>query len=382
MRDFLFVYLEMRLFGYGANFLQCYFKEQVIYMRNQKTFPVVILLSAFVWILLSSCNADPKTGGGTIVAPEKVDAKAKRAIPKFEQDSAYQYIKKQVEFGIRLPGTPTHKACKEWLSAKLKSFGATVIEQDFEAHVYTGAKLPATNIVGQFNPGVQPRIVLAAHWDSRHIAEEDPDPIKKAKPILGADDGASGVGVLLEIARLIGKNGLDIGVDIVFFDAEDHGSNLMTPNPTDVEILKNRETWCLGSQYWSKNPHTPAYRAKYGILLDMVGAKNARFPLEGYSKYYAPNIQKKIWRLAKGMGFGNQFVEAEGGAITDDHLFVNTIAKIPMVDIIHLTATQGKTFGAHWHTHTDDLSVIDKRTLKAVGRVVTAVVYRENNGEF
>jgi len=349
-------------------------------MRNPKINLLAILLSAFVWVLCS-CNADPKPAGNAIEAV-KVEAKDKRPIPKFVPDSAFQYVKKQVDFGIRLPGTPTHKACKEWLSAKLKSFGATVIEQDFEAQVYTGEKLPATNIIGQYNPGVQPRIVLSAHWDSRHIAEEDPDPIKKKQPILGADDGASGVGVLLELARIIGENGIDIGVDIIFFDAEDHGSNLKKTNPTDVEILQNRKTWCLGSQYWAANPHTKPYRAKYGVLLDMVGAKNARFPLEGYSKYYAPEIQKKIWRLAKSMGFGNQFVNVEGGAITDDHLFVNQIAKIPMVDIIHLTATQGKTFGPHWHTHTDDLSVIDKRTLKAVGRVVTAMVYRENNGEF
>ncbi len=328
-----------------------------------------------------SCESDPSSPEkGTNTAVE--ETKNNRKIPSFQQDSAYAYVKKQVDFGIRLPGSPTHKQCKEWLSSKLKSFGATVIEQDFDALVYTGETLKSTNIIGQFNPEAKKRVLLCAHWDSRHIAEEDPNETKKKQPILGADDGASGVGVLLEVARIIGENGIDIGVDVIFFDAEDHGQNRTNPNASREEILANMKTWCLGSQYWGANKHVNGYKAKYGILLDMVGSANARFPKEEYSLSVAPAVVNKTWKLAKGMGFGNHFIDDKEGPITDDHVFVHQVGGIPTIDIINMSNKADQTFGDHWHTHGDNMDVIDKRTLKAVGRVVTAVIYRENNGVF
>ena len=139
-------------------------------------------------------------------------------------------------------------------------------------------------------------------------------------------------------------------------------------------------TWCLGSQHWAQKPHSSNYKANFGILLDMVGAKGARFPVEGYSEKGAGLIIDKVWKLAKTMGFANYFVAERGGSITDDHLFVMKYRNFPMIDIINLSENTSQSFGNHWHTHDDNMEVIDKRVLKAVGRVVTAAVYRENNG--
>ena len=290
-------------------------------------------------------------------------------IPKFNSASAYHFVAKQVEFGPRVPNTPAHQATKNWLVSQLKAHGAKVIEQDFIATAYTGEKLKSTNIIGQYNPAAKERILLAAHWDSRHITDNDPDESKRNLPVDAADDGASGVGVLLEIARHLKTLPDYMGVDIIFFDSEDHG----TPTKGD--------TYCLGSQYWSKNFHVKNYKANYGILLDMVGAKNAHFRMELYSMQYAKDVINKVWKLAEEMGRGNYFLNELGEAITDDHLFVNQIAGIPMIDIINQPKGSGQTFVKHWHTTNDTMENIDKQTLWTVGQVILAVIFNEAMGK-
>ena len=291
-------------------------------------------------------------------------------VPAFNSDSAYAYVAAQLAFGTRVPGTPTHKQTKEWLATELKRHGAKVIVQDFKPTLADGSKPASYNIIGQFNPKASERLLLAAHWDSRFVGDYDPDENRRKEPIMGADDGGSGVGVLLEIARNLNTLPADFGVDIIFFDAEDQGQS-------DVQ-----DSWALGAQHWSRNIHRSGYSPKYGILLDMVGAKNARFPKEGYSMRFAPSVVNKVWKLAHAMGFGNYFdMVQDPGGVTDDHLYVNTIAKIPMIDIIHKPIQSQTGFGPHWHTHADDLSVIDKRTLRAAGQVVLAVVFKEASGQ-
>ena len=319
-------------------------------------------------LLLSSCGSD--SSSESIPPPP---AKEKVSVPKFERDSALSYVAQQVGFGPRVPNSQGHQQTKRWLASQFERFGAKVIEQDFEVEAYTGLVLNATNIIAQFNPGAQKRILLAAHWDTRPFADSPISEDRRDEPILGADDGGSGVAVLLEVARQLHANPIDMGVDIVFFDAEDYGeSGGETP-----------DSYALGSQYWSRNPHvTGAQKPKYGILLDMVGARGARFPKEYFSMQYAPQIVNKVWKLAQGMGYSNYFVNQQGGAITDDHYYVNTIARIPMIDIINRAQGTQTGFGKHWHTHNDDLDIIDKRTLRAVGQVVLAVIYREANGDF
>jgi len=284
-------------------------------------------------------------------------------IPAFDREAAYNFVAKQVEFGPRVPNTPAHQATKKWLVSQLKAQGAKVIEQDFVATAYTGEKLNSTNIIGQYNPDAKERILLAAHWDSRHITDEDPDETKQNLPVDAADDGASGVGVLLEVAGHLKLLPDYMGVDIIFFDSEDYGT------PTDGN------TFCLGSQYWSTNFHVKNYKAKYGILLDMVGAKNARFPIEGNSERYAPKVVEKVWKLAREMGKKDYFSMEKVRGITDDHLFVNQMTRIPMIDIINLpkNSTQRFTY--------DNMDNIDKQTLGTVGQVLLAVIFNEAMGK-
>lgn len=324
-----------------------------------------IILLAISTLFLVQCKSDPKP-------PPPIPKKTVK-VPKFERDSAYVYIEKQVAFGPRVPNTEAHRTAKNYLVNKFKSFGATVTEQDFVATAYTGTKLNATNIIASYNPDHPNRVVLAAHWDSRHIADYDPDESRQDEPILGADDGGSGVGVLLEIARVIQQNPIDLGVDIVLFDAEDHGES----KSEDIT------SWCLGSQYWSNHlTYTANNKPQFGILLDMVGSKNARFTKEEVSRVFAGNEVNKLWKLAQNMGYGNYFVNDETRQLVDDHYFVNTIAKIPMLDIINRPVDTETGFGHYWHTHADDMSVIDKQTLRAVGQTVLAVIYQRSGGRF
>jgi len=292
--------------------------------------------------------------------------------PDFKADSAYAFIEKQVQFGPRIPGSVASQNTLQFLVSKLKSYGWTVTEQPFTAFRYDGKKLQGTNIIAQFQPAVAKRILLAAHWDARSIA--DKDSVRKNEPIDAANDGASGVGVLLEIARNLheAKNKPAVGVDIVLFDLEDHGE------PEDYAGEHKPNSWALGSQHWAANLVPANYKAYYGILLDMVGGKGAMFPHEGSSMQYAPGIVRSVWSTATDLGYSNLFVDQDAFGISDDHTAVNEIAKIQMIDIIDLRAANGGfEFGSFHHTHADNLANIDITTLKAVGQTLLQVLYRE-----
>ncbi|MFT4032311.1 MAG: M28 family peptidase [Siphonobacter sp.] len=295
------------------------------------------------------------------------------AAPTFNADSAYAFVQKQVDFGPRIPNSKAHQACGDWLAAKLKSYGFSVTEQKFTETAYDGTKLNGRNIIGSTNPEAAKRILLAAHWDTRPFADKDTDPKYKDKPFDGANDGGSGVGVLLEIARNIQSKSLtNVGIDIIFFDAEDWGEK------EGVQPSGNKNYWALGSQYWAKNLHKPGYSAYYGILLDLVGAKGAQFPQEGGSMQYAPSVVQNIWSIASRLGYDQYFISVPGGGLNDDHTAVNEVAKIPMVDIVEMKPNNPKTFGDYHHTHSDNMQVIDKGVMKAVGQTVTQVLYQEN----
>ncbi|WP_329903027.1 M28 family peptidase [Porphyromonas pogonae] len=280
----------------------------------------------------------------------------------FNADSAYQYIADQVAFGARVPGSKAHKACAEWMEAKFTNWGHQVIVQNADLKAYDGTILPSKNIIVSINPQNKQRILLMAHWDTRPVADQDPDPKKRKTPILGADDGASGVGVLMEMARQYAIDKPSVGVDIVLFDSEDYG----TPNDDN--------SWCLGSQYWAKNPHAPGYTADFGILLDMVGSKDATFFYEGYSKIYASRILNLVWDTASRLGYGKFFKQSDGGTMTDDHVPVIKELKIPCIDIINYSNENSKGFGDYWHTHEDNMNIISTETLRAVGHTVMTVI--------
>lgn len=283
----------------------------------------------------------------------------------FEVDSAYSYIQQQVAFGPRTPGSDRHKACGDWLVQQFKAWGYNTTEELFPGKDYYGKALQGRNIVVHLYPEIKQRILLMAHWDTRVVADEESNAKLRKEPIDGADDGASGVGVLLELARQFRLNPPKVGIDIVLFDLEDGGQS------------GDNDSWCLGSQYWAKHAtfgSTP--KPQEGILLDMVGAKDARFHWEMYSKAYARPLMMKLWDTAKQLGHIAYFPHSDGGAMVDDHVPVIEHLEIPCVDIINFSNDKGRTgFGEHWHTHQDNISIIDKATLRAVGETVSTYIY-------
>lgn len=311
-----------------------------------------------------SCSQTPSSSSAKVESqPVK-----QQNVPAFDADSAWVFVENQVKFGPRVPNSEAHVACGNYLTSELKRFGAQVYEQEATLTAYNGTQLKAKNIIGSFNPENSKRVLLFAHWDSRPYADHDKDPANQMKPIDGADDGASGVGVLLEMARQFSIKSPAIGIDIIFFDAEDYGT------PEFVKEYKEN-TWCLGAQFWAKNPHVKGYKADFGILLDMVGAKNASFFKEATSMRYAPQIVEEVWSTARDLGYGKFFINAEGGAITDDHQYVILGRNIPCIDIIYTDPESDNGFGPHWHTQNDTMDNIDRETLKAVGQTVLQVVY-------
>ncbi|MDR0422121.1 MAG: M28 family peptidase [Proteiniphilum sp.] len=292
--------------------------------------------------------------------------------PDFNADSAYAFVVKQVGFGPRVPGSAAHVACGDFLADMLTGFGAGVTEQRAEVTHYDGRILPIRNIIGSYFPEREKRLLLFAHWDTRPFADEESDADRRQKPIAGADDGASGVGVLLEIARNLQRRPPeDVGVDIIFFDLEDWGQ------PSFETDRVRGEWWCLGSRYWSEQPHVKNYRAEQGILLDMAGAANATFLKEGYSLQYAPDVVKRVWGIAAGLGYARYFRPESGGYIIDDHLPVNLHHRAPCINIINLKTDTRTGFAPHWHTLGDDMRNIDGKCLKAVGQTVLEVIYTE-----
>ena len=328
------------------------------------------LILLFCSAMLLSCSQ--KGSGETNLPTSDIkETKVQTETPTFHADSAYSYIEKQVAFGYRIPNTPAHKACGNFLVSELKRFGAQIFEQETTLTAYNGTPLEIRNIIGSFNPDQKKRILLFAHWDSRPYSDHDPNPSNHKKPLDGADDGASGVGVLLEIARQISIKSPNIGIDIIFFDAEDYG----TPEFAKDQYNASNDTWCLGSRFWGKNPHIPNYKAEFGILLDMVGAKEAVFYKEHISMRYAARYVEEVWNKARNLGYGKYFINANGGGVIDDHEAVIEGTGIPCLDIINFDPYTSKGFGEHWHTQKDNMENIDKEVLKAVGQTVLEVIY-------
>lgn len=325
----------------------------------------VLILIVLTFISISCNNT-------TIKKKEISQEKEKVAVPDFNSDTAYYFVKKQLDFGPRVPNTSANIKCMKFLSKTLKRYTPDVIIQNFKAKAYNGETLIGNNIIAVFNPELKNRIMLSAHWDSRPYADHDPDIKNHNTPIDGANDGASGVGVLIEIARQMSIKNPEIGVDIILFDTEDYGP------PQDNQSQSGEDFWALGSQYWAKNPHTPDYKAKYGILLDMVGASDAKFPKEGFSMNYASDVVEKVWTIANDIGYNDYFLNQRGSFIDDDHYYVNKYINIPTIDIIHLDPnSQNGTFFEHWHTIKDDINTIDKNTLKVVGQTLLFLIYEE-----
>jgi Zn-dependent M28 family amino/carboxypeptidase len=293
-------------------------------------------------------------------------------IPVFNADSAYRYTENQLAFGPRVLNTSAHEACGNYLAGELRRFGAEVIEQETDLPLADNTLVSIKNIIGSFAPEKKNRILLFAHWDTRPYADHDPDPENWNKPIDGANDGAGACAALLEIARQIAPNLPEIGIDIIFFDAEDWGKPHFPTKNT------HHGNWCMGSEYWSKNPHVPNYTARFGILLDMVSAPGAQFFKEYYSMQYASHVIQKVWEAAKATGYDGYFINRNSGGIQDDHVPVIQNRKIPCIDIIQCDPNSDSSFAGYWHTLDDNIKNVSKETLQAVGQTVLYVLYKEN----
>ncbi len=332
-------------------------------MRN-----IANVLMLAVLVLFASCNSNKKA------AASGDDIMSTPVGPSFNADSAYAFCAKQCDFGPRTMNSEAHDKCGEWIMAKFRQYGYSVTPQKATLNGYDGTPLKSTNIIASYRPELTERVLLCAHWDSRPWADNDPDSTNWHKPVMGANDGASGIAVMLEIARLLAADTtkLNVGVDFVCFDAEDWGI------PRWSDATDNGDSWALGAQYWASNPHKAGYKARFGILLDMVGGQGSQFWREGMSMQYAPDVVKKVWAAAQVVGVGSYFVDQDGGYITDDHIPVNEKAKIPTIDIVaYYPDCAQSNFGPTWHTVSDTMENIDKSTLSAVGQTVIQVLYSE-----
>ena len=320
----------------------------------------------FSLFIVSCGNLRKQTATSDSVAAQPVG-------PAFSADSAYQFCQRQCDFGPRTMNSEAHDLCGQWIAAQFARYGLTVTEQKATLRGYDGTPLKSTNIIASYKPAQTDRILVCAHWDSRPWADNDPDEANHRKPVMAANDGASGVAVMLELARLLSIDSLQLGIDFVCFDAEDWGI------PQWSDAPDSGDSWALGAQHWAANiDRKTAKTYRFGILLDMVGGQGAQFYQEGMSVQYASSVVDKVWNAAHVIGFGSMFPRQIGGGITDDHIPVNKVAKIPCIDVIpYYPDCEQSSFGPTWHTIHDDMDHIEKTTLQAVGQTIVQVLFSE-----
>ena len=330
-------------------------------MRNTKIYTA---FAGIIFMILVSCTNNKPASSDNAQAKPAIQA------PQLNVDSTWAFMEKQMSFGPRVPNSDAHTQCAEYFVRKMKEYGLDVIIQKADLKAFDGTILHSKNIIAQFKPEMKNRIFICSHWDSRPFADHDPETADQKKPVPAANDGASGTAIMMEMARLIKQVKPNIGIDFIFLDAEDYGE------PQNMRGTAGEDNWALGSQYWAKHPHKADYYAKFGILLDMVGAKGATFPMEQESMNLASDIVKKVWDKGIQLGYSDYFINQPGGGVTDDHIYINKYLNIPTIDIIHMDVNTGRFF-PQWHTTHDDMSQIDKNTLKAVGQTLLEVLYSE-----
>ncbi|MBC7397603.1 MAG: M28 family peptidase [Bdellovibrionales bacterium] len=287
----------------------------------------------------------------------------KDSVPIFDENQAYSQILAYEKFGPKVPGTSAHVQGGDWIVSELKKTTALIHEQKTEAKTFDGKTIPVRNIIAQLNPEAKERYLLSAHWDNRPFSDEDKDKKYKNIPTPGVNDGGSGVVVLLGIAKALSGKSMAIGVDLAFFDAEDWGSP------------SNEETYCLGTQYWAKNPVPAHYQAKFGINYDMVGRIGSVFPVESYSAQKAPEAIAKLQAAARKIGYQDLFPNTRTGYVIDDHIYIMHGLGFPVMDLIYMS--NGR-FPPEWHTHLDTSEFISRDILKAVGQTTLQMLWDQS----
>jgi len=343
-------------------------------MKRRLINPVLCLLAA------GALACSSKAASDSTAATDSQPTAAATEIPAFNADSAFANVKAQCHLGPRVLGSEAHVRCAQWLESRLKAIGAEVTVHNKTITDFSGNTYQLANIYARLNPQAQRRVLLAAHWDTRPWADEDPDPANHKKPIDGANDGASGVGVILEIARLAAATPPAVGIDILLTDGEDSGVSA-PDNADDATILRYENSWCLGVQHFLEtDPYATMTKPVFGILLDMVGGKGASFPVEYFSSRYARQYVDKVTAAAAREGTAGLFPTSISGAINDDHVHLNR-AGIPTVNIIDTRPGTATGFNPTWHTLADNMTNIDPNVLGAVGRTVTNLIYNETSNQ-
>lgn len=338
--------------------------------KKKKSTTIIIALAILAVAAIAVLKLTKGSGG----AEATDNGTSQVSVPQFSAENAYKSIAEQCAFGPRVPNTDAHQKCADYITAEFEKLGFKVLLQKATLNRYDGVPMQNINIFATNDTTSERRILISAHWDSRPWADQDADQDNHKTPVLAANDGASGVAVMLEIARAISENRPNVAVDFVCFDTEDCG----TPEWDKTGDTKADEsTWCLGSQYFAANLPSQNYRPMYAVNLDMVGGKAARFLQEGFSRHFAQGVVEKIWNAAADAGYSSVFPPEDGGYATDDHLPLNQIAGIPTVDIIPCYADYEHSFGPTWHTIGDTPENIDRNTLKAVGQTMLQLIYNE-----
>ncbi len=332
-----------------------------------KTFPLLLSLALLAATLLAACKGQGKASA----TDTDTDTTALTEVA-FCADSALATIKAQCDFGARVPNSEAHRRCADYIVARFKALGLDVCEQKADLRAWDGNILASRNIIASYRPDLADRILICTHWESRPWADADPDSTLHRQPVMAANDGASGVGVMIEIARLLPALQPKVGIDFICFDSEDYGA----PYWRDDEAPADGTDWCMGSRYWATHPHREGYKARYGILLDMVGGEDARFCYEGVSLRYARDVMARLWDCAARTGAGHLFVAQDGGWAQDDHVPLNEIAGIPTIDVIPYLEGE-RTFGATWHTTYDTPEHISTATLQGVGQALLQMIAEE-----
>jgi hypothetical protein len=307
---------------------------------------------SFTLLAMALVSCGPEEGANGTAVP---DAPGER--PSFDGAEAHRLIRDQVGFGPRVPGTDGHAAQLAWMEGLLAVWADEVELQPFSFTTSQGMALNLTNVLARFRPDREDRILLLTHWDTRPRSDRAQELEDRGIPVPGANDGASGTAILLHLAELMSGQPPPLGVDLLFVDGEDYG-----PWTRDMFI---------GSTYFAATMHRPV-PWRYGVLLDMVGDLDPRFPIEGYSADYAPDIAQKVWQVAHDLGFGPYFPVSVGSRVLDDHVPLNK-AGLLTIDIIDFEYGPGNSL---WHTPDDVPGNTSPETLRMVGEVVTELVYR------
>ena len=283
--------------------------------------------------------------------------------PDFDEDHAFEYLVAQCDFGPRNPGSEGYYACLDFIINELDQSADDIILQEFRYQEQRYRKrYDLQNIIARFNPDASFQTIISAHWDTRPWADQEDNRRDRNQPIIGANDGASGVAVLLELAKIMGETPPPIGVNLVFFDGEDLG------------VPGENETYCQGSRYFAKN--LPIPRPDEAINLDMVGDKQLHIPVEKYSLEYNPNLVRYLWGRADDMGL-DAFDITPQYAIYDDHVRLHEIAGIPAIDLIDFKYPN--PYANFWHTMSDVPENCSAESLEQVGKLMVDYIYNREN---